>query len=224
MKKKPMRRDGGTENYDAILGDVSTVVEAARRSAARSVNSIMTAAYWLIGHRLVEFEQGGKVRAAYGEELLERFSADLTARYGRGFSARNVWQMKSYYLAWQIPQTASAELHSGSAREPRPANLQTASGISATVSRNFKAESSTQAVKAIGQTLSDFSLTPITRTPSAKFEPAALAARFLLINPARIHYPIKHLDHAKKEVVAARYLYIPAEAIETVTREGGTGP
>jgi len=50
-------------HYDSILGDISRVIEIARRSEARSANSIMTAAYWLIGRRIVEYEQGGKVRA-----------------------------------------------------------------------------------------------------------------------------------------------------------------
>ncbi len=53
----------------------------------------MTAAYWLIGRRIVEFEQKGETRAEYGEELIERLAADLITRYGRGFSVRNVWQM-----------------------------------------------------------------------------------------------------------------------------------
>ena len=96
-------------DYRTILGDISNVIDAARRSAARSVNCIMTAAYWLIGRRIVEFEQKGKPRAEYGEELIERLAADLSARYGRGFSVRNVWQMKAFYLAWPIPQTPSAE-------------------------------------------------------------------------------------------------------------------
>ncbi len=59
--------------------------------------------------RIVEFEQGGRPRAEYGEALLERLSADLTARFGRGFSARNVSQMKAFYLAWPNSQTSSAE-------------------------------------------------------------------------------------------------------------------
>lgn len=96
-------------HYDSILGDISNVIDAARRSAVRSVNCIMTAAYWLIGRRIVEFEQKGEIRAEYGEELIERLAADLIARYGRGFSVRNVWQMKAFYLAWPIPQTVSAQ-------------------------------------------------------------------------------------------------------------------
>lgn len=117
--KKPAKLDNAPEAYDAILGDISAVIDAARRSAARSANCIMTAAYWLIGRRIVECEQKGNKRAGYGEELLERLSADLTSRYGRGFSVRNVWQMKAFYLAWQIPQTLSAESeHSGIPQTP----------------------------------------------------------------------------------------------------------
>jgi len=69
----------------------------------------MTAAYWQIGQRIVEFEQGGKARAEYGKELIERLAVDLSTRYGRGFSVRNVWQMRAFYLAWPILQTAPAE-------------------------------------------------------------------------------------------------------------------
>ena len=86
-------------DYRTILGDIANVLDAARRSAARSVNCIMTAAYWLIGRRIVEFEQKGKRRAEYGEELIEQLAGDLSARYSRGFSVRNVWQMKAFYLA-----------------------------------------------------------------------------------------------------------------------------
>ena len=87
----------------------------------------MTAAYWLIGQHIVEFEQEGKKRAGYGEETIEQLAADLSARYGRGFSLRNVWQMKAFYLAWPIPQTPSAESkHAG--------NLQTASAVSSLTS------------------------------------------------------------------------------------------
>ena len=69
----------------------------------------MTPAYWMIGRHIVEFEQEGQERAGYGEGVVERPSADLTARYGRGFTLRNVWRMKAFYLAWPILPTASAE-------------------------------------------------------------------------------------------------------------------
>jgi hypothetical protein len=109
MTKKAKRPSSLDVHYDYILGDISNVIDAAKRSAARSVNCIMTAAYWLVGRRIVESEQKGEIRAEYGDELIERLAADLSARHGRGFSVRNVWQMKAFYLAWPIPQTVSAQ-------------------------------------------------------------------------------------------------------------------
>ena len=110
MRKVPAKRGSNLEvDYRSILTDISNVIDAARRTAARSVNCAMTAAYWMIGRRIVESEQKGQARAEYGEELIERLAADLSSRYGRGFSVRNVWQMKAFYLAWPIPQMSSAE-------------------------------------------------------------------------------------------------------------------
>jgi len=95
--------------YGELVGGIAAVLEAARRSSARAVNAVITATYWELGRRIVEYEQQGKVRAEYGEALIEALSADLTTRFGQGFSVRNVWQMKAFYLAWPILRTASAE-------------------------------------------------------------------------------------------------------------------
>ena len=97
------------------------------RAAARSVNAAMTATYWEIGRRVVEYEQGGKARAGYGEALVERLARDLTRRFGRGFGRRNLFQMRSFYLAYpQIVQTVSAR----SSSERRPGKVQTVSARS----------------------------------------------------------------------------------------------
>ena len=98
------------EKYDSILGDISDVIDEARRSATRSVNSIMTAAYWLIGRQVVESEQEGAERAAYGQELMARLSQDLTSRYGRGFRKSNLFLMRAFYLEYaKIFQTPSGK-------------------------------------------------------------------------------------------------------------------
>ena len=47
--------------------------------------------------------------AGYGEELLRRLTADLVGRFGRGFSRRNLEQMRAFYLGWQICQTPSGK-------------------------------------------------------------------------------------------------------------------
>lgn len=108
-----------TGNYESVLTDVVTLLEDARRQAARSVNAILTAAYWEIGRRLVEVEQAGEARAEYGERLIERLSEDLSARFGRGFGRRNLFQMRAFALAYTpIMQTVSAQLDDLAAQFP----------------------------------------------------------------------------------------------------------
>ena len=114
-------------SYRAVCGDVSKIIDAARESAARSVNAAMTAAYWLIGRRIVEFEQSGEDRAEYGAALIERLAEDLTVQFGRGFSRQNVQNMRLFYLSYQperILQTVSGKL----ALPPRQQIRQTPSG------------------------------------------------------------------------------------------------
>lgn len=105
-KNKPIARPA---TYAAISSSIVELLNAARLAAARNVNALMTASYWEIGRRIVEAEQKGKRRAGYGEQLIERLSVDLTQQFGRGFSARNLEQMRQFYLIWPIPQTVSAE-------------------------------------------------------------------------------------------------------------------
>jgi predicted nuclease of restriction endonuclease-like (RecB) superfamily len=85
-------------DYDTVLTGVVELLDAARRAAARVVNSLMTATYWEIGRRIIEHEQQGKERAAYGEEILSRLSADLTKRFGRGFSVDNLERARKFHL------------------------------------------------------------------------------------------------------------------------------
>ena len=103
------------ENYDNIRTGIVELLKAARSVVARNVNSIMTAAYWEIGRRIVTLEQGGERRAEYGEQLIEQLAGDLTRQFGRGFGRANLRQMRAFYRAWpepQIRQTLSGEFAS----------------------------------------------------------------------------------------------------------------
>ncbi len=119
--------------YSSVLEQVAEILESARGSAVRSVNSIMTAAYWLVGHRIVEYEQKGEARAEYGDALIERLSGDLTAKFGRGFGIANLGQMRRFYLLWPVErnlQTPSDESRALSGPEGHKEILQTLSGKS----------------------------------------------------------------------------------------------
>lgn len=99
-----------TESYVPLLEEITQLLEASRQQAARSVNAILTATYWEIGRRIVEFEQGGESRAEYGASLMERLSEDLSRRFGRGFSVDNLESMRLFYLAYppsRISETVS---------------------------------------------------------------------------------------------------------------------
>ncbi len=98
--------------YTGLVADLSRLLEAARRTSARAVNAVMTATYWELGRRIVEFEQRGERRAGYGEDLVRQLARDLTGRFGRGFSISNLQYFRTFYLEWPIHQTPSDKLPS----------------------------------------------------------------------------------------------------------------
>lgn len=83
-----------------ITSDIRTILSEARRSTARAINTTMTAAYWLIGKRIVVEEQKGANKAEYGEGLLKNLSKELTAEFGNGFSYANLYNMRQLYLTY----------------------------------------------------------------------------------------------------------------------------
>jgi len=86
--------------YNTIHSGIVQLLKAARSAAARSVNALMTATYWEIGRRIVEFEQGGAERAEYGKQLLVTLSNDLTRQFGRGFGVDNLELMRLFYQSY----------------------------------------------------------------------------------------------------------------------------
>ena len=96
-------------NRDFLQG-VSEVLAKARKNAKTAVNLSMVYAYFEIGRMIVEEEQHGANRAAYGKQILKELSAYLTKIYGKGFSVTNLKQMRQFYLTYandQIGQTLS---------------------------------------------------------------------------------------------------------------------
>jgi predicted nuclease of restriction endonuclease-like (RecB) superfamily len=96
--------------YDSLLNGIGALLERARTVTVRTVNGILSATYYEIGRRIVEFEQGGQEKAAYGEALLRLLGRDLSTKYGRGFSQQGLYKMRGFYLGWQIFSTASGKL------------------------------------------------------------------------------------------------------------------
>ena len=96
---------------NSLYNKISSILEESRKFVATTVNTAMVQTYFEIGRLIVEEEQHGNIRAEYGKETLKNLSIKLTANYGKGFSQRNLEQMRQFYLVYstQIPQTPSAK-------------------------------------------------------------------------------------------------------------------
>ena len=95
-----------------FINTLKDIVKSARHFAYSSINLAQLRQNWLIGQSLVIQEQNGNDRAEYGKHVIEIASATLTAEYGKGFSKRNLWKFKQFYLTFkdlQIVPTVSAE-------------------------------------------------------------------------------------------------------------------
>ena len=144
MKRKPREKaisQTPSAEYGGLIGGIAELLETARRTAARTVNALMTATYWEIGRRIVEFEQKGATRAGYGEELLAQLAADLSARFGRGFSRFNLGRFRHFYLAFPAEVIrATLSLKSATPNRATPLLESVGPEISATLSRKSPAE------------------------------------------------------------------------------------
>lgn len=92
-----------------IYEEIHDLLYKARENIVSNINSTMTKTYFLIGKRIVEEEQNGNKRAEYGKNLIKILSEKLTKEFGKGFSQRNLEQMRTFYVRYSIPQTLSAE-------------------------------------------------------------------------------------------------------------------
>jgi predicted nuclease of restriction endonuclease-like (RecB) superfamily len=99
------------QSYSELVTGLAQIHAAMERAAARSVDQLLAVRNWFIGAFIVEFEQSGEDRAAYGEQLLERLGEDLAARGCKGLSSRNLKNCRQVALAFpalDIRQTLSA--------------------------------------------------------------------------------------------------------------------
>jgi predicted nuclease of restriction endonuclease-like (RecB) superfamily len=89
---------------ESLHGDIRRILDEARSHVRQTVNDTMVQAYWHIGCLIVENEQGGAARAAYGAKLLPELSQRLTADYGKGFTPANLRNFRQFYLTFDEEQ------------------------------------------------------------------------------------------------------------------------
>ncbi len=93
-----------------MIEEIRTLLINSRLQLQQSVNSVMVQTYWNIGKIIVEDEQDGQERAAYGKKQLEQISNTLTQEFGKGFDARNLRSMRQFYLNFSNWNAVSTKL------------------------------------------------------------------------------------------------------------------
>jgi len=96
---------------DRFYDRIAKLLVEARSSVVQTINKTMVHTYFEIGRMIVEEEQNGNIRAEYGKQVLIELSKKLTDEFGKGFSRRNLKQMRQFYLTYSKTQTVSAEFN-----------------------------------------------------------------------------------------------------------------
>jgi predicted nuclease of restriction endonuclease-like (RecB) superfamily len=105
MNEKP-----ATAEPTALLEALRDIIAQARQQVLRSVDVVQVQTYWQIGQHIVEFEQGGEARAAFGQKLLSRLAGSLTLEFGKGFDERNLRNMRAFFQHFPIRNALRSEL------------------------------------------------------------------------------------------------------------------
>jgi hypothetical protein len=129
MKKASPTASATSEAELTLYSSIRSLVLSARNTVARGVDLVQVRTNFEIGRHIVEYEQQGEARAAYGKELLASLAERLTAEFGKGFGRSNIAYARSFYLAYQarrpIVQTASGQLRSGALHSDRARSHET---------------------------------------------------------------------------------------------------
>ena len=124
-----------TSDFESLITTIVQIHHRAQDFATKAVNIGLTLRNWLIGHRIVEFEQNGKDRATYGERLLPELAQRLVKAGLKRVDARELRRFRLLYTVYpQIRETLSPELLAQSGIAPLIMFLQSDSSIRESVS------------------------------------------------------------------------------------------
>jgi predicted nuclease of restriction endonuclease-like (RecB) superfamily len=110
MSSDLSKADGAEQGTATLLYSLRDLIQSARQKALRAVDAVQVQTCWEIGRHIVEFEQGGAVRAEYGSGLLQTLARSLSSEFGKGFDASNLRHMRVFYQAFPIRDALRPEL------------------------------------------------------------------------------------------------------------------
>lgn len=90
-----------------LFQSIKSLVETAKNSIVRNINTTMLLTYFQIGKMIVEDEQQGKERADYAKETLKNLSLQLTEEFGKGYSVTNLEYFRKFYLTYETRNSQS---------------------------------------------------------------------------------------------------------------------
>lgn len=106
--KLVLSKTGG--GFDHLLGQLRGLIQETRQQLLRAVDVMQVRTCWEVGRHIVEFEQEGAARAEYGTGLLQRLAERLTAEFGKGYDASNLYKMRQFHAAFPILDALRPEL------------------------------------------------------------------------------------------------------------------
>ncbi len=99
-----------SQGLGGLLASLREVIQTARQQALRAVDVVQVNTCWSIGQHIVEFEQSGTVRAAYGTRLVPKLAKSLTEEFGQGFDETTLRRMRAFYSLFPIRAALRPEL------------------------------------------------------------------------------------------------------------------
>jgi hypothetical protein len=98
------------DQFQHLFDRISSIIEEAKYKIAYSIDNTMVQSYWRIGKEIIEEEQKGQLRAEYGKSIIDNLAKNLSKKYGKGFSTRNLWMIRQFYSTYPNLNALRAEL------------------------------------------------------------------------------------------------------------------
>ena len=130
--------------YNALLKNIGSTIETGRNNALSALNVQILLTYWEIGRHIIEFEQHGSERAAYGTALINNLSNDLKVRDGKGFSRSNIQLMRLFYIKYPKYQTSGKSRKSQTSGKLTWSHFSELLGVSYDMARAFYEQQGTK--------------------------------------------------------------------------------
>ena len=105
------KEEKSLELSSVFVSDIRSIIEHGRQQAYSAVGQLAIATYWNVGRRIVEEEQHGQKRAAYGTKLIKNLSDTLIPLYGSNYSKRNLDYYKKFYLLFPEIEIVNTRVH-----------------------------------------------------------------------------------------------------------------